>query len=150
MGGGGRPLYAVKAGASGDITPKDDAESSDGVAWSLPSAGPATPSPLVYQGHLYVLDDRNGVVSCYDAKTGKQVYRQRLPRARGFTSSPWAAGGKVFCLDDAGTTHVLRAGPKFEVLGRNTIEEMCWSSPALADGALFLRTVDHLYCIRGQ
>jgi len=76
------------------------------------------------------------------------VYKERLPGARGFTSSPWAHGGKVFCLDDSGTTHVVNAGPEFKVLGKNTIGEMCWASPAVVDGALLLRTVDHLYCIR--
>jgi outer membrane protein assembly factor BamB len=147
---GARPLVAVKAGASGDITLKDGEESNDGIAWYLPNAGPATPTPLLYEGLLYVLDDRNGLVSCYDAKSGKQVYKKRLPGARGFTSSPWAYGGKVFCLDDAGTTHVLKAGREFKVLGKNTIPEMCWSTPAVAGDALVLRTVDHLYCIKGK
>ena len=147
-GAGGKPLFAVKAGAAGDITLKDGAKSNDGVAWYLPQAGPPTASPLLYEGHLYILEERGGLLSCYDPKTGKQVYKERLPGARGFTSSPWAHGGKVFCLDDSGTTHVVNAGPEFKVLGKNTIGEMCWASPAVVDGALLLRTVDHLYCIR--
>ncbi len=145
---GGRPLFAVKAGASGDITLKDGAKSNAGVAWYLPQAGPSTASPLLYDGFLYVLEDRGGLLSCYDAKTGKQLYKERLPGARGFTSSPCASGGKVFCLDDGGTTHVVQAGPKFKVLGKNTIAEMCWATPSVGAGSLFLRTVDHLYCIR--
>jgi outer membrane protein assembly factor BamB len=140
--GGSKPLMAVKAGASGDITQKE------AVAWQLPQAGPATASPLLYEGYLYVLEERSGLLSCYDAKNGKKVYKERLQGARGFTSSPWAYDGKVFCLDDSGTTHVVQAGPKFKVLANNTIEEMCWSSPAIGTGALFLRTVDHLYCIK--
>jgi outer membrane protein assembly factor BamB len=148
--GGGRPLFAVKAGASGDITLKDGAKSNDGVAWSLPNAGPATPSPLLYDGHLYVLEERGGLVSCYDAKTGKQVYKERLPGARGFTSSPVACDGKVFCLDDAGTTYVLQAGPQFKVLGKNALGEMCWSSAAVGGGAVFVRTVEHLYCLKDR
>jgi outer membrane protein assembly factor BamB len=148
MGGGNSPLYAVKAGASGDIMLKDGATSNDGVAWTLPRGGPATASPLLADGYLYVLEERGGLVSCYDAQTGKQVYRERIPGARGFTSSPWACGDRIYCLDDGGTTHVLQAGPKFKVLGENALDEMCWSSPAVAGGALFLRTVDHLYCIR--
>jgi outer membrane protein assembly factor BamB len=146
--GGGRPLVAVKPGASGDITLKEGSQSNDGVAWSLPQAGPATPSPLLYGEYLYVLADRGGLVTCHEAKTGKQVYKERIPGARGFTSSPLACDGKVYCLDDAGTMHVLQAGPEFKVLGKNAVGEMCWSSPAVAGGALFLRTVDHLYCIR--
>src|SRR5262249_19602152 len=97
---------------------------------------------------IYVLADRGGLVSCYDATTGKQVYKERISGARGFTSSPWACDGKVFCLDDGGTTHVLKAGPEFKVLGKNALDEMCWSSPAVAGGSWFLRTVDHLLCIR--
>ena len=105
-------------------------------------------SPLVYQGYLYTLGNNGGIVTCLDAKTGKQVYRERLPEAKGFWASPWASGGKVFCLDDGGATHVLQAGPEFKVLGKNTLDEMFWASPAVADGAVFLRSVDHLYCIK--
>jgi outer membrane protein assembly factor BamB len=146
---GGKPLFAVKAGASGDISLKGGEDANEGVAWHLPQAGPGTASPLLYEGHLYVLED-GGLLSCLDARSGKRLYRERVPGARGFTSSPWAYGGKVFCLDDAGTTHVLRAGEAFKVLGANKLGEMCWSSPAAGAGALLLRTVDHLYCIRNQ
>jgi outer membrane protein assembly factor BamB len=97
---------------------------------------------------LYVLEDRNGLVACYDAATGKEVYKERIPGARNFTASPWAYGGRVFCLDDAGTTHVIKAGPEFEVLGANRLGEMTWSCPAVAGGAVYIRTVDHLFCIR--
>jgi len=146
--GGSRPLFAVKAGAASDITLKEGARANDAVAWSLPAAGPSTASPLLYDGYLYVLEERGGLVSCYDAKTGKQAYKERLPGARSFTSSPWAYEGKVFCLDDAGTTHVFQAGPAFKALAKNAIDEMCWSSPAVAGGAVYLRTVDHFYCLR--
>jgi outer membrane protein assembly factor BamB len=142
-GSSGKPLFAVKAGASGDIT-----RATEPVAWNLPQAGPGMASPLLYEGHLYILDQRGSLLSCYDAKTGKQVYRERLPGGRGFTSSPWACDGKVFCLDDSGQTYVVQAGPEFKVLGRNPLNEMCWSSPAVAGNSLFLRTVDYLYCIR--
>ncbi len=148
FGGGNRPLFAVKAGASGDITLKDGDKSNEGVAWHLPQGGPAMASPLLYQGHLYVLEQRGGLLNCYDAKTGKRLYRERLTGARGFTSSPWAYEGKVFCLDDDGQTFVVQAGAEFKLLGTNEVKEMCWSSPAVAGGALYLRTVDHLFCIR--
>lgn len=148
-GGGGRPLFAVKAGASGDITLKRGDTSNDGVAWSQPQAGPSMASPLVYDGYLYIVE-RGGMLSCLDATTGKQVYKERLPAARGFTSSPWAYEGKVFCLADDGQTYVVRAGAEFKLLNRNRLDEMTWSSPAVAGGALFLRTVDHLYCIKDK
>lgn len=146
--GGSRPLFAVKAGASGDITLKAGTPSNDGIAWSRPKAGPQTTSPVVYQGYLYILEDRGGLLSCYDVKTGEQAYKERLPGAHGFTSSAWAADGKVFFLDDAGTTYVVQAGPTFKLLGKNALGEMCWSSPAVAGHAFLLRSVDHLFCIQ--
>jgi outer membrane protein assembly factor BamB len=149
-GGGSKPLFAVKAGASGDITLKGGAKSSDAVAWSLPQAGPGTASPLVYDGRLYVLEDRGGLLSCHDATTGKQLYKERIPGARGFTASPWAYDGKVFCLDDSGATHVIQAGSEFKVLGKNVLDGMCWASPAVAGGAVYLRTAADLYCIRAS
>jgi outer membrane protein assembly factor BamB len=146
MGGGG--LVAVKAGASGDVSLKQGETSNAGVAWSLSRGGPAMASPLVYQGHLYILDQNGGLVTCYNAKTGKQVYRERLQGARAFWASPWACDGKVFCLDDDGQTFVLQAGPEFKLLGKNALNEMTWSTPAVAGGALFVRSVDNLICIQ--
>jgi len=148
MGGGGT-LFAVNAGASGDITLKDGETSNAGVVWSAPRAGPSMASPLLYQGYVYIVEQRGGQISCLDAKSGKAAYsRERIGNARGFTSSPWAANGKIFCLDDSGQTFVIQSGPEFKLLGQNPLNEMCWSSPAVAGGALYLRTVDHLYCIK--
>jgi hypothetical protein len=148
FGGGSRPLFAVKAGASGDITLKGDKKTSEGVAWKLTTGGAATPSPLLYSGYLYVLEDRGGIVTCYGAKTGEKQYKERIPGARGFTASPIAYGGKIFCLDEDGTTWVLQAGKNFKVIGENKLSEMAWSSPAVGNSAVFLRTADHLFCIR--
>jgi hypothetical protein len=96
-----------------------------------------------------VLYDR-GLLACYEAKTGKEVYsRQRLTRgAAAFTASPWAHDGKVFCLSEDGETFVVEAGPKFKLLGRNKLGEMALATPALTDRGLFLRTQKHLYCLR--
>ncbi|WP_425618803.1 PQQ-binding-like beta-propeller repeat protein [Anatilimnocola sp. NA78] len=146
MGGNG-PLCAVKAGASGDITPGDDGTSA-GVEWTVERAGPPMASPLLYRGNLYVLDQRGGVMSCFDAKTGKQHFKQRLPSAKGFTSSPWAGDGKVFCLDESGQTFVLEAGPELKVLATNKLDDMFWSSAAVAGDQLLLRGIDKLYCIK--
>jgi outer membrane protein assembly factor BamB len=146
---GNRPLVAVRAGASGDITLKDGEQSNDGVAWYRKQAGPSMASPLYHDGYLYVLDQRGGMLSCYNGKTGEPAYsRERLQGARGFTSSPWAYDGKIFCLADDGQTFVIQAGPKFKLLNKNPLDEMCWSSPAVSGGALFLRGVDYLYCIK--
>src|SRR5579884_525534 len=145
---GTAPLFAVRAGASGDLTLPRGATESAGVAWSRKRGGPAMASPLLYGGYLYVVYQAGGFLNCYEAKSGKQVYRERLPGAQGFTSSPWAYDGKIFCLDQDGRTFVVQAGPEFKVLGKNDIGEMCWATPAAANGSLFLRSRDHLYCIR--
>jgi outer membrane protein assembly factor BamB len=145
---GRRPLLAVRAGASGDITLKAGETSNAGVAWSRTQAGPGMASPLLYRGYLYVADQNGGYLNCYDARTGKPAYtRKRLDGAKGFTASPWAQGDAIYCLDEDGTTLKVRAGPQFEELGSSGVEEMCWASPAVSRGALFLRGVEHLYCI---
>jgi outer membrane protein assembly factor BamB len=148
-GAGGGGLFAVTAGASGDVTPKKGESTSDGVAWSQSKGGPSAASPLVYDGYLYVLEQNGGMLSCFDAKTGKPAYqRERLPGARAFWASPWAGDGKVFCLDSEGTTHVVQAGKEFSVLGKNTLEDQFWATPAPAGGTVILRGVDNVYCIK--
>lgn len=147
MGGNG-PLFAVKAGAKGDITPSGDSETSEGVAWTVERAGPPMASPLLYRGNLYVLDQRGGLLSCYDAKTGKQHYKQRITGAKGFTSSPWAGDGKVFCLDESGQTFVIEAGNELKLLATNKLDDMFWSSAAFAGDQMLLRGIDRLYCIK--
>ena len=144
----GGTLFAVKAGASGDVTPEPGVRASAGVSWSLPGAGPSMASPLVYEGYVYILDRRRGAVSCYDAQTGAIAYQdQRLDGARAFWASPWGNKGKIFCLDETGSVYVLAAGPEMKVLGRNTLSEKFWASPAMTSGAILLRGVNHVYCV---
>lgn len=145
-----RPVYAIKAGASGDISLDLDAEetSNDSVQWYQRKAGPYNTSPIVYQGRYYTLLDR-GMMTCHDAKTGEEIYgRVRFPRGATFTSSPWAYNDKVFCLDEQGLTHVLDATKKsFSILHSNDLDEFCMASPSVAQGKLFIRTESQLYCI---
>jgi outer membrane protein assembly factor BamB len=147
-----RPLYAIGPGASGDITLKPGETSNEFIAWSNPVGGPYNPSPLFYEGRLYVLYDR-GLVSCYDAKTGTVLYdRERLPEGLAFTSSPWAADGRVFCLNEDGLCYVLRAGDQFELLHTNRLagDDMCMATPALAGDRLLIRTAARLYCLQAR
>jgi outer membrane protein assembly factor BamB len=146
-----RPLFAVRPGASGDITLADNESSNAGVAWRQKLGGPYNPSPLVYGGLVYVLYDR-GFFACFEADSGKPVYdRQRIePGAGGFTASPWAYDGKIFCLNEDGDTFVIQAGREFKLLGKNSLDEMCMASPAIAHGSLFLRGIQHVYCIRAS
>jgi outer membrane protein assembly factor BamB len=145
---GGSPLWAVKAGASGDISLKAGETSNDHIAWFSTKAGPPMASPLLYKDLLYIFPQNGGEFSCYDARTGNEVYKQRLDGAEGFTSSPWAHDGKVYCLDQNGNTFVIQAGREFKLLAKNHIEDMFWSSPAVAADALYLRGADRLYCVK--
>jgi len=143
-----KPVYAIRPGAAGDISLRAKETSNQFIAWCQKSAGPYHPSPLVYDGRVYVLYDK-GFIACYDAATGKEIYgKQRLdPAGDKFTASPVAADGKICCVSEDGDTYVLRAGPKFEVLAKNSLEEMTLATPALARGSLLLRTASKLYRI---
>ncbi len=84
------------------------------------------------------------MLSCFDAKTGATIYEGELAGNGGFKASPCVADGRIFCTDQRGVTFVVQAGPQFKLLSKNVNDEMTWSSPALADGAIFLRTAAHL------
>lgn len=145
-----RPLYAIRPGGRGDLTLNLGETSNEFISWSHLVGGPYNPSPLYYEGRVYVLYDR-GLVSCYEAKTGILLYdRERLPNGFAFTSSPWAAVGRIFCLNEDGVCYVLRAGDEFEILDLNRLgdDDMCMATPALAGDRLLIRTAARLYCLR--
>jgi len=160
-GGGLRPVYAVRPGASGDISlfpeeamrsgitsgfPGPLASSSE-IAWSYPLLGTYNTSAIVYGDYYYTLLDR-GFFLAHDARTGEEIYgRQRLEIGNGFTASPWAYNGKIFLLSEDGDTYVVAAGPEFEILHKNPLNEMALATPAIARGSLLLRTQSKLYRI---
>ena len=143
-----RPVYAIRPGARGDITLPDGTISNDYIVWSHPQLGSYNPSALVYGDYHYTLLDR-GILICYDARTGEEVYpRQRLARGGNlFTASPWAYNGQIFAISEEGDTYVVKAGPEFEFLGTNPLNEWTLATPAVANGSLIVRTVSRLYRI---
>jgi outer membrane protein assembly factor BamB len=143
-----RPVYAIKPGASGDISLKTGETSNSFIAWYHPQAGPYNPSPIVYGDYYYTLYDR-GFFTCHDAKTGKVIYdKVRIdPGVNAFTSSPWAFNGKIFCLSEDGDTFVIQAGSEYKLLGKNSLDEMCMATPAIVRGSLIIRTATKLYRI---
>ena len=142
-----RPVYAIRPGAAGDISLGEGSNSNDYVVWSHPQLGSYNPSSLVYGDYHYTLLDR-GILLCYDARTGREVYpRARITAGTLFTASPWAYNGKIFALSEDGDTFVIKAGPEFSVLGRNSMNEMSMATPAVAQGSLFLRTATKLFRI---
>jgi outer membrane protein assembly factor BamB len=147
-GGSPRPVYAIRPGASGDISLKPGETRNEYIVWYQPLLGTYNTSALVYGGRYYTLLDR-GFLLCHDAKTGVQIYgRQRISlEASGFTASPWAYNGKIFLLSEDGDTFVVQAGPEFKLVGRNTLNEMALATPAVSGGSLIIRTQSKLYRI---
>ncbi len=143
-----RPVYAIRPGASGDISLAPGATSNEHVVWFRAAAGTYMPSGLVYDGLFYGLYTQ-GFMTAHDARTGDEVYgRVRIARGTGgFTSSPWAYNGKVFAMSEDGDTYVMRAGPDYELLGVNSLEEMVNATPAVLRGSLIIRTVSSLWRI---
>jgi outer membrane protein assembly factor BamB len=148
-GGRGKALFAIRPGATGDLTPGENGKHSEFVAWSEPRGGTYLPTEVAYAGALYALSE-TGILSRFDAKTGKVSYRSRIDGGGAFTSSPWAYNGKVFCLSEEGKTFVIAAGEKFELLHMNLLDEMAQATPAIAGDRLVLRTASRLYSIRNK
>ena len=141
-----RPVFAIKPGASGDITLKNSDKSNEFIKWYQPKAGPYNPSPIVYGNHYYTLHDR-GFLTCHNAQSGEEVYgKQRFDGRASFTASPWAYNGKLFFLSEEGDTYVVKAGSEFKVEKTNSLEELAIACPAISQGNLLIRTATKLYC----
>jgi len=133
-----KPLLALKAGGRGDIT-------SSHVLWSTGN-GPDVPTPVTDGKYFYIVNDR-GIMFCLDAKTGAEVYGQQRIKPGTYSGSPVLADGKIYVTNEDGLTTVVAAGPKFQVLAENPLNDYVLSSPAISDGQIFIRTAQHLYAI---
>ena len=132
---------ALKLGGSGDLT------GSASEVWKYSKGTAYVPSPILYQEHLYIMTDR-GILTCLDARTGEVKYEGgRIPIPATFTASPVAFDGKILLTSEDGDTFIIKAGPKHEVLGTNSVGEPVYASPAIADGRIFIRGEHNLYCI---
>ena len=133
-----KPLLAIRGGGSGNVTTTHR-------LWEFAN-GPDVPTPVVDGTYFYSFDDR-GVVYCLDAKTGKNVYGPVRIKPGTYSASPILGDGKIYITSEEGLTSVVKAGPAFEVLAENAINEYVLSSIAISDGQLFLRGDKHLYAI---
>jgi outer membrane protein assembly factor BamB len=131
------PYMAIRPGGRGDV-------SKTHVTWRVATGAPYVSSPLYLDGLLYMATE-NGIVFCVDAETGTTLWKERVGGV--FSASPVAANGRVYCLNEAGETVVLQAGRKFSLLHRNVLNERTLASPALANGHIFIRSDQHLFCI---
>jgi outer membrane protein assembly factor BamB len=136
-------LLAIRLGGKGDLT------GTDAILWTNQRGNPYSSSPVLHDNKLYFVTD-SGMLSCFDAVTGKPYYhQQRLPKPYNFKASPVASGGKLYLATEDGDVVVVRLGEKFEVLATNTLtDQMFIASPAVADNSLYLRSHQYLYCIR--
>lgn len=137
-----QPVHAIRLDAQGEVA------NTEHVAWSRSRDGTYIPTPIVVGDLLFTLSG-SGVLSCYEARTGEPVYRQRVGGGSGssFTASPVAADGKLYLTSEAGMVSVVRAGSEFELLAENAIGEYCLATPAIANGLLLLRTESSVIAI---
>jgi outer membrane protein assembly factor BamB len=140
----GRPLFAIRTGAVGDISAPADAKTGPFLAWRTEPGGPYTTTPLAYRGLLYAVRDE-GVLGVYDAKTGELVYRERTGTTH--SASPVASDGRVYLAGEDGQLLVLRAGRAFELVARIDMGETVFATPAISRGTMYVRTRGHVYAI---
>ena len=139
-----RPIYAIKPGASGDISLPTGQEANRGVAWSNLTEGTYIPTPLVYDGYLFTLNN-NGIVTAYDPQTGQRAFRGRVGGGGAFSASPVGADGRLYIASEDGEVYVLSATPGLSQIARNDMKEVIMATPAIADGLIVVRTMGHLY-----
>jgi hypothetical protein len=135
-------IVAIKPGGRGDIT-------SSHVLWSQKRYLPVVPSPLYYQGQIYLMRN-GGLLATLDARTGKLLKHERIPGGGDYYSSPVGGDGKVYLASERGDVVVIRTGPQWQVLSRARFGEDVYATPALVDGRIYLRTASHLYCFGVQ
>jgi outer membrane protein assembly factor BamB len=140
------PLYAVDPSARGDISLAKGETANKSVVWSAPQNGAYVSTPVLYQEYLYSVTN-NGVLKCYDARTGSKAYEQRIGTGVAVSSSPVGSDGRIYCATEEGEVYVVRAGPKYEILSRNHMGEPCMATPALASGKMFFRTTSSLIAV---
>jgi outer membrane protein assembly factor BamB len=130
-------LLAIKSGGEGDVT-------GTGVLWREPRSVPEVPAPLYSKQRVYMVTN-GGVVSCMDATSGKLLFRSRLGAGGAYFASPVMAGGNVYFTSGDGVISAIRDNDKFELVARNDLQEPIFATPAIVDGAVYVRTTGHLF-----
>ncbi len=137
---GGRPIYAIRPGGTGELSEK-------ALAWKTERGAPYTGTPIMYNGLLYALTD-NGILSAYEPKTGERIYQQRVASGSGFSASPVAAGGRLYLASEDGDVYVVKAGRTYELLATNPMGESLMATPAISGNTIFIRTLTSLVAVR--
>lgn len=117
------------------------------LEWRYRKGQGYVPSPVFHRGALYLVSD-GGIMTALDGSTGEVIYEGgRVPLPSRFFSSPVVAAERLYLTSEDGDTHVIRTGPRFEVLATNSVDEPVMASPAIVEGAIYLRSAEHLYAI---
>jgi outer membrane protein assembly factor BamB len=133
----GRPIYALRTGGQGTIK-------EDQLIWKIERGGPYTPTPIVYKGFLYTVQN-NGILAAYDLRDGAKKYESRLDGD--FSASPVASDDHLFFASEDGTVSVVKAGPEFNLVSKIDMETPCFATPAISNKTIYIRTLDELYAI---
>jgi outer membrane protein assembly factor BamB len=150
QGDANRPFLAIKPGGAGDITLTEGQTSNDFIAWRHPRVSGYTPSAMVHDGRAYLVHD-SGILAVLNARTGEQIYKVRVGGGgHTFSASPVAAGRRIFLLTEEGVTFVLDSADEYKEVAKNDLDEMSLASPAIAGGAMYIRTESSLYKISAE
>lgn len=134
------PIFALRPASPGKATEPE-------LVWRREHGGPHVPSPAYIDGRLYLIND-TGIAMCLDAATGETLWQKRL---RGkFSTSPLVVGDKLLATSEEGITYILQAGPRFELLGENSLSETIYATPAVVNGRLYFRSTTGLICVGGR
>jgi outer membrane protein assembly factor BamB len=137
------PILAISTGASGDITLQGTETANNYVKWSKPRGGSYMHTMLLYRDRLYNMG-WNGVLNCFDALTGKEIFTGKLGQAKSFVASPVVSDGKIFIVDELGTVYIIQDGTEFKLLHEIPLNDICLTAPAITDGMIFFRTQHYL------
>lgn len=142
-----KPIYVVRTDATGDVSLRNGASTNQHVAWSTLRGASYMQTPLIYDDYLYTCHI-DGILSCYEAKTGKELYKERLGTGGdGFTASPVASEGKLYFTSEQGAVFVVKPGTTFSVIATNQMKEVCMATPAISENTIFFRTQGHLVAV---
>ena len=142
-----QPIFAIRPGSRGDLTPEKGQTSSAAVVWSKTGRGTYMPTPIVYDSILYVIAN-NGVFDAYDPTTGEEIYRKRAePVGSGFSASPVAADGRIYLSSEDGDIIVIAAGREFKQLAVNPMGDLVMATPALSEGVMYVRSASSLIAV---
>lgn len=143
------PIYAVRTDAAGDVSLQDGASTNAHVAWSVLKGGSYMQTPVICSNYLFSCHV-DGILSCFEAATGRRMYKERLGSGGdGFTASPVASQGRIYFTSEQGSVYVVKPAAEFNVLATNQMGEVCMATPAISEGTIYFRTQGHVVAVRG-